>query len=89
MARLASLEQLALSRLPGITDAGLIPLQNLKNLRQLQVIDTKVTAAGVAALRQAVPSLTQVLTQSPRRPAPAPAPVSVPKGAARSGGGTP
>jgi len=40
-----------------ITDAGLVHLAKIKNLRQLALRDTKVTADGVAKLRITLPSL--------------------------------
>ena len=39
-----------------ITDEGLQELAKLKNLRDLNLIGTKVTKAGVAALRKALPN---------------------------------
>jgi len=39
-----------------VTDAGLKELAGLKSLRWLRLNDTKVTAAGVAALQKELPA---------------------------------
>jgi hypothetical protein len=38
-----------------VTDAGLEHLKNLTRLKELDLYDTKVTAAGVAELQKALP----------------------------------
>ena len=55
--QITSLEDLEINMAPGVTDAGLIPLRTLTKLRILDLQQTAVTAGGVAALRQAIPSL--------------------------------
>ncbi len=70
LAGLANLERLNLAQTPALTDAGLVPLRMLPKLNDLTITASKVTPAGVAALRQAAPSLKRVTTrQVPTRPA--------------------
>lgn len=38
-----------------VTDAGVAHLASLTNLRELNIIDTQITATGVAALNKALP----------------------------------
>ena len=72
LAGLAGLERLDLTRTPALTDAGLAPLRALTKLKRLAITRSRVTPEGIAALQQAVPSLTRVTTQEPAaRPAPA------------------
>jgi len=40
---------------PQVTDAGLIPFKDCKNLTLLTLQKTKVTAAGIEELRKALP----------------------------------
>ena len=71
VARLGKLEDLHLDLLPGLTDAGLVPLRALAKLKVLTVGGTSTTPRGIAALRQAVPTLTRVNSKPPR-PVPPP-----------------
>ncbi len=66
VARITSLERIDLYRLPGFTDAGLVPLRSLRKLKQLTAVETQVTPEGIAALQQAVPTLTRVTTKPAR-----------------------
>ena len=50
------LETLDLRRNPGITDAGLVHLENLSNLKQVYLMSTGVTPAGVSKLQQKLPN---------------------------------
>jgi hypothetical protein len=43
-----------------VTDAGLLSVHGLPNLHLIDVADTRVTAAGLAALCRATPSLKDV-----------------------------
>ena len=52
---LKALETLDLRRNPDITDAGLVHLEGLSNLKQLYLIGTGVTPAGVSKLQQKLP----------------------------------
>lgn len=52
---LKMLETLDLRRNPGITDAGLVHLENLSNLKQVYLMSTAVTPAGVSKLQQKLP----------------------------------
>ena len=63
VAQLTHLRRLILSYNPGLTDAALLPLRTLPDLRVLNVTATAITPEGIAALRQAVPTLSQVTTQ--------------------------
>ena len=67
--RITSLEDLEINMAPGVTDAGLAALRGLAKLRILNLSQTLVTPIGVAALRQAIPSLRRVQI-SPISPAP-------------------
>ena len=65
---LRKLEKLMLACCPRVTDDVLVHLAKWKSLRYLDVQETKVTAAGVAALRKARPDvsiLNGALTQAP------------------------
>ena len=53
---LKMLETLDLRRNPGITDAGLVHLENLKSLKQVYLMSTGVTPAGVSKLQQKLPN---------------------------------
>ncbi len=57
--------QLFLSRTK-ITDTGLAELKNMPNLQNIDLTDTAVTPAGVAALKQRIPSLRTVHTSFDR-----------------------
>lgn len=54
--RLTKLEELTLGGLANITDAAVDHLGTLKNLKQLHVNGTKISAAGLARLRAALPA---------------------------------
>jgi hypothetical protein len=54
---LPELGTLRLDDNPGITDAGLVHLKGLEKLGLLNVMKTKVTPKGVAALKAALPKL--------------------------------
>lgn len=45
-----------------VSDVGLKALYGLKNLRTLDLSNTKVTAAGVAALKKALPACKVIST---------------------------
>jgi hypothetical protein len=51
---LSRLERLTLNR-TFVTDTGLTHLRSLNELRQLELIETQVTPAGIAKLKQALP----------------------------------
>lgn len=53
--RMKNLEALSLARSRNISDAGLVHLQALTRLKRLDVLDTAVTANGVAQLQKALP----------------------------------
>jgi len=53
--KMGALEMLSLSQDAKVTDAGLKELHGLAKLRGLDVSGTKVTAAGLAEFRKAVP----------------------------------
>lgn len=55
--QLTELESLNLTKCSMITDKGLQHLRSLKNLRKLDVRATRVTEAGLAELRKALPKL--------------------------------
>ena len=55
LAALKGLQSLLISNCPGVTDAGLKELAALKGLQTLNLVLTKVTAAGVAELQKALP----------------------------------
>ena len=59
LGHLSGLEVLVLDHTK-LTDAALGPLGSLKRLQRLDVRRTRITAEGVAALRQALPSLARV-----------------------------
>jgi len=48
------MQSLYLPRTP-VTDAGLVHLQGLTNLRTLELRETKATAKGIAALQKVLP----------------------------------
>jgi hypothetical protein len=54
---LKELRALSLVNCAGVTDAGLKELKGLKGLRSLVLVGTKVTDAGVAELKKALPEL--------------------------------
>ncbi len=64
LARMTTLEDLSLRSLPGLTDAGLMTLRTLTQLRRLDVGGTQMTPAGVAALQAVLPKLTHVNTRA-------------------------
>lgn len=53
---LKMLETLDLRRNPRITDVGLVHLENLSNLKQVYLMSTGVTPAGVSKLQQKLPN---------------------------------
>ena len=62
---LSRLEKLDLSHNYGITSAGLDHLRKLRNLVELDVTETKVTAGGVDRLQRYLPRLKIVWADSP------------------------
>jgi hypothetical protein len=52
---LTNLRELSLAYANNVGDAGLVHLSNLRNLRTLALYNTRVTVAGVRALRRALP----------------------------------
>ncbi len=54
---LTELEKLWLDNNTRLTDAGLVHLNGLTNLKMLSLRNTRVTVAGVAELRRALPQL--------------------------------
>jgi hypothetical protein len=55
LATMKQLRKLVLHHTEGVTDTGLGKLAALKHLEELSLFDTSVTAAGVAALKKALP----------------------------------
>lgn len=53
--KLSSLTMLHLNKLSGVTDEGLAHLEQLKNLRSIQVANTNVTLAGLKRFHAALP----------------------------------
>ena len=52
---MANLKTLTITGAANITDAGLHQLKGMTNLTNLKFVDTKVTDAGVAELKQSLP----------------------------------
>jgi hypothetical protein len=67
LAELKNLKRLELTGNRGITDAGLEPLRSLTKLRMLLLEKTSVTAAGVGALKAALPDCEIVASTDPER----------------------
>ncbi len=81
LARLTRLTDLDLTGCPAVTDAGLAHLHGLPALVNLRIYDSQITPTGIAALRQAVPTLKIDATTNPITPLPAvPHPVEDPPG---------
>ncbi|HEX5269508.1 MAG TPA: hypothetical protein VFW33_03425 [Gemmataceae bacterium] len=70
---LANLEYLNLYGDAGVTDAGLVQLEGLKKLKNVYLWQTKVTEAGAAKLKKALPKCDVNLGLEPEKPAEKPA----------------